>query len=74
MAAAEGICRNREGQSGPDKAFKITENSVISVPTANVFPSKSDISVATTCIHLGNSHLILSSLFKYIKSNNEEHI
>ena len=37
-----GICLNREGQTVPDTAFRLTKKAVISVPTATVFPGHKD--------------------------------
>jgi hypothetical protein len=37
-----GICLNREGQTVPDTAFRLTKKAVISVPTATVFPGDMD--------------------------------
>ena len=33
-----GICETREGHKGADTAYKLVKKSVISVPTATVFP------------------------------------
>jgi len=33
-----GICSRREGQYPPDTAYRLTQQAVISVPTASVFP------------------------------------
>lgn len=35
-----GICENREGHNKADTAYKLVKKSVISVPTANVFPGQ----------------------------------
>ena len=41
VTAASGFCQTREGQKKPDVAYKLTQKAVISIPTATVFPSKS---------------------------------
>lgn len=37
VSGVEGICRERVGQPGPDKAYEVMKKSVISAPTANIF-------------------------------------
>jgi collagen type V/XI/XXIV/XXVII alpha len=36
--AASGFCEAREGSTKPDLAYRLTDQAVISVPTAAVFP------------------------------------
>jgi len=38
VSRTTGICREREGSTQPDTAYRLTKKSVISIPTATVFP------------------------------------